>query len=192
MSLELNKAEQALNALNPKPFPLSVGAAAAAVEAAVSAISKRDWLVCGPRFRVAASLRGCPPERLVDPSDGAKPYKLAPSTLHTADRALHAVGLAIATKNTVLCILGEASVASGAFTEALNIAQLNTAPVIFLCVHRNLDEAPVTRQSAASPIALAQAYGISAVQTDDIEILSHTISDVRAQAQPFVLQFDLE
>lgn len=192
MSLELKQAEQALNDLSPKPFPLFMGSAAAAVEVAVQSLSKRDWLVCGPRFRAAASLRGCPPERLLDPANGAKPYKLAPSTLHTADRALHAVGLAMASQGTVLCILGEASIANGLFSEALNMARLQEAPVIFLCFNRNLEAAPITVQSAASPIALAQAYGISAVQTGDIEILSQTISDARAQAQPFVLQFDLE
>ena len=192
MSQVLNQAEQSLNALSPSPFPLTMGAASTAVEHAVLAMSKRDWLVCGPRFRISAALRGCPPERLLQPNDGAKPYKLAPSTMHPADRALHAVGLAMATKTPVLCILGEASVANGALTEALNVAQLNTAPVLFFCVCRNLEHSPVTRQSAASPIALAQAYGISAVQTDDIEIISHTITKARTEAKPFVLQFDLE
>ena len=192
MSHTLNQAENALNALGPSPFPLTMGGASAAVEQAVNAMSKRDWLVCGPRFRIAAALRGCPPERLLDPADGAKPYKLAPSTLNPADRALHAVGLAMATNAPVLCILGEASVANGAMTEAMNVAQLSSAPVIFFCIQRNLKDSPVTQQSAASPIALAQAYGISAVQTDNIEIITHTIADARSAAKPFVLQFDLE
>lgn len=192
MSQRILTAEAELNALEPAPFPLMVGPAAAALETAVLALSSRDWLVCGPRFRVAAALRGCPPKRLCNPSDGAKPYKLAPSTLHTADRALHAVGLALGTQTPTLCILGEASIASGSFTEALNIAALNTVPVIFLCIQRSLDAAPVAQQSIASPLDIAQAYSISAVQTSNTEILSQTISEARAQAHPFVIQFDLE
>lgn len=192
MSEEIQNLEANLNALNPLPFPLSVGKAGTALEVAVLAMNNRDWLVCGPRFRVAVALRGCPPERLQDPSAGAKPYKLAPCTLHPADRALHAVGLAMGSESPVLCILGEASIASGNFTEALNIASLNNAMVIFLCFIRNLDGAPVARQSAASPTGLAQAYSISTVQTNDIEILSEAISKARNESHPCVIQFDLE
>ena len=192
MSEEIQNLEADLNSLNPLPFPLSVGKASAALHAAVLAMNNRDWIVCGPRFRIAAALRGCPTERLKDPASGAKPYKLAPSTLHPADRALHAVGLAMGSQSPVLCVLGEASIASGHFTEALNVASLNNAPVIFLCFIRDLNGAPVARQSSASPNALAQAYSISTVQTNDIEILSEAISKARNESHPFVIQFDLE
>jgi TPP-dependent pyruvate/acetoin dehydrogenase alpha subunit len=188
----LLEAEQKLNALGPLPFPLPLGASAPALAAAVMAMSKREWIVTGPRFRLAATLRGCPVERLVDPSTGAKPYKWAPSTLDVADRALHAVGLAISSKAPTLCVLGEASLANGAISEAFNVASLQAVPVLFLFITRTLDGAPVAKQSACTPISLAEAYGISSVQTQDIEILTQELKRARSQSNPFVIQFLLE
>ena len=53
----------------------------------------------------------------------------------------------------MLCFLGNASAAAGAFHEALNAAALTRARVIFLLVLHDLDdeEAPIGRQLAAKP-----------------------------------------
>ena len=153
MSLDaLAAAERDLAALGPKPFPLPLGPLAPVVAGAFTGASKADWVVCGPRERVGAVLRGCAVERLVDPAAGARPYKLAPSSGTPGARALHAVGLAAATNARVLCILGDASTAAGAFHEALNSACLLGARVTFLVVCQPLGEgAPVGTQLATTP-----------------------------------------
>jgi len=159
----LAKAEAALAALNPKPFPLPVGNLAGTIEGAFAGMDRRCWVVAGPRERIGAVLRGCPVERLVDPSAGARPYKLAPVSTAPGTRALHAVGLALAEQSPVLCFLGMASAATGCFHEALNLATLTQAPVIFLVTIQNLGEdAPINEQISASPAALAEAHGLQA------------------------------
>ncbi|MEC8425653.1 MAG: hypothetical protein VX000_17825, partial [Myxococcota bacterium] len=66
MSVEaLADAEAALAALGPKPFPLPLGPLAPVVAGAFAGASKSDWVVCGPRERIGATLRGCTVERLV-------------------------------------------------------------------------------------------------------------------------------
>jgi 2-oxoisovalerate dehydrogenase E1 component alpha subunit len=156
----LNAADAALTALGPLPFPLPLGPLAPAVAGAFSAMSRGDWAFAGPRGRVGATLRGCSPERLVDPTTGARPYKLAPVSDAPGSRALHAVGAALASQRPTLCVLGPASVASGAFHEALNVAALTGAPAVFVLLLQELtDDAPVGRQLAADPVALAATHG---------------------------------
>ncbi len=158
----LGEAEARLQALGPIPFALPLGRLAPIVEGAFTGMKKSDWIVPGPRERIGAVLRGCPPERLVHAHAGAKPYKVAPASSAPGSRALHAVGLALADNAPVLCILGMASAASGSFAEALNVAALAAAPVIFLVTVERLDDgAPVGRQLAASPATLAEAFGIA-------------------------------
>jgi TPP-dependent pyruvate/acetoin dehydrogenase alpha subunit len=153
-------ADTELAGLGPAPFPLPLGPLAPVVAGAFRAMSKGDWAFCGPRGRVGAVLRGCTPARLVDPKAGARPYKLAPTSDAPGNRALHAVGSAIATGRPTLCILGAASVASGAFHEALNVATITGAPVVFVVVMQEItDDAPIGRQLVADPIALARAHG---------------------------------
>ena len=103
--------EQALAALGPTPFHLPLGPLAPAVAGAFTAMPKGEWVVAGPRTRVGVVLRGCPPRRLTDPAQGARPYKLAPESHAPGSRALHAVGLALGSGKPVLCMLGLASAA---------------------------------------------------------------------------------
>jgi TPP-dependent pyruvate/acetoin dehydrogenase alpha subunit len=158
---DVQAAEVALAELGPLPYVLPLGPLAPLVAGAFSGASRADWVVCGPRERVGAVLRGCGLDRLVDAAAGARPYKLAPTSGAPGARALHAVGLAMATETRVLCILGDASTAAGAFHEALNAAVLVGASVTFLVVHQPLtDDAPVGTQLATSPAKLAAAFGI--------------------------------
>ncbi len=158
---DVRAAEVALAELGPKPFPLPLGPVAPVVAGAFAGASNGDWVVCGPRERVGAVLRGCGLDRLVDPASGARPYKLAPSSGAPGSRALHAVGIAMARNERVLCILGDASTASGAFHEALNTARLTGARVTFLVVHQPLTaDAPVGAQLGTTPAKLAAAFDL--------------------------------
>jgi pyruvate dehydrogenase E1 component alpha subunit len=123
-------------------------------------MSKGDWAFAGARGRIGAVLRGASPARLADSTAGARPYKLAPVSSAPGNRALHAVGAAIASGRPTLCLLGAASLASGAFHEALNVASLTGAPVIFVVMMQEItDDAPIGRQLVAGPVTLARAHG---------------------------------
>lgn len=164
------RADATLTGLGPQPFPLPVGPLAPVVAGAFRAMSKGDWAFTGPRGRIGAVVRGCSPQRLVDPSAGARPYKLAPVSDAPGSRALHAVGAALATGRPTLCLLGAASVASGAFHEALNVGALTGAPAIFvLTLQAITDDAPIGRQLAADPVALAAAHGWHTATPDATE-----------------------
>jgi pyruvate dehydrogenase E1 component alpha subunit len=177
----LAEAEARLQALGPVPFALPLGRLAPVVEGAFTGMKKSDWVVPGPRERIGAVLRGCSPERLVHAHAGAKPYKVAPATSAPGARALHAVGLALADGAPVLCFLGMASAASGSFAEALNVAALSGARVIFLVTVQTLDDAaPVGRQLAAGPAALAEAFGIATARIPgDLESVRAAVSNAR-------------
>ena len=192
--MTLSEAEVALAALNPRPFPLPLGRLAPVVEGGFTGISKRCWVVAGPRERVGAVLRGCPVERLVDPAAGARPYKLAPSSNAPGSRALHAVGLALGTGQPVLCFLGLASAASGALHEALNTAALTGAPVIFLlAVHPIADDAPISGQLAGSPSAIAAAHGLATAQVSgSIDAVREAVSAAASAATPTLIEAILE
>jgi TPP-dependent pyruvate/acetoin dehydrogenase alpha subunit len=194
MSLDaLASAERALAALGPKPFPLPLGPLAPIVAGAFTGASKADWVVCGPRERVGAALRGCAVERLVDPAAGARPYKLAPTSGTPGARALHAVGLATSTDARVLCILGDASTATGAFHEALNSACLLGAKVTFLVVCQPVGEgAPIGTQLATTPAKLAAAFDIpvTAVDADEAAVAA-AVSAARDAEGPALVQVTL-
>ena len=177
----LAEAEARLHALGPVPFALPLGRLAPVVEGAFAGMKKGDWIVPGPRERIGAVLRGCPPERLVHAHAGAKPYKVAPASSAPGARALHAVGLALADGAPVLCFLGMASAASGSFAEALNVAALSGAPVVFLVTVQKLDDdAPVGRQLAASPSAVAKAFGIATASVrSDVESVRTAVAKAR-------------
>ena len=192
--VQLAEADAALQALGPLPYSLPLGRLTPLVAGAFAGMKRSDWAVVGPRERIGAVLRGCPVERLVDPVSGARPYKLAPSTAAPGNRALHAVGLALASGEPVLCILGLASAASGATHEALNAAALTGAPVIFVVgVHPIGDDAPVGRQLAAGPAALAGAFGLHAVSVaNTTSAVSAAVSQARAAGKPALIEVNLE
>ena len=187
--LTLARAEAALSALGPLPYPLPLGRLAPVVAGAVSGMAKGDFIVAGPRERVGAALRGCPVERLVDPALGARPSKLAPVSGSPGARALHAVGLALGSERPVLCFLGLASGATGATHEALNAAALTGAPVVFLHVAQPLAEgAPVGRQTAGEVGAIAAAFGVEAqalslATSDPDAAQAEAVRDAVAQAR---------
>jgi TPP-dependent pyruvate/acetoin dehydrogenase alpha subunit len=160
-------ADAALSDAGPTPFPLPVTGLEAVIAGAVTALGRADWWVPGLRERVGAVLRDAPVERLVDGAAGARPYKVAPPGASPATRALVAVGLADSSDGCALVHLGIGSASDGALHEALNLAALRDVSVIFLvAVHPLEGEAPLGPQLAASPCALAAAFGIEAVPVD--------------------------
>lgn len=166
--MTLEQSEHELNSRQKCPLPL--GKWRPWIEAAVHCWdqqSSKNWIFFGPRFRVAATLRGASIERLLEPEQGAKPYKIAPAGHHPAHRCLHAVGLATATESPVLVVIGQAALANGSFHEALNLLSLRPAPVCFLLFEEQLRaEAPVGQQSGFNPALLCDNYQLTYHQID--------------------------
>jgi len=189
---ELQRADHALNAAGPKPFPLPVTGLEAVVAGAILALERGDWWVPGLRERVGAVLRDVPVERLVDGHAGARPYRVAPPTPSPALRALHAVGIACAQPESVTLVhLGIGSAADGAFTEALNLAALLQARVIFLvAVHPLGNEAPVGKQLASTPRQLAKAFGIPTTEVDgsDASSVRRAVAEARKAGGPALIE----
>lgn len=175
-------------------LPLPAHGLEAVISGAVLGLQRGEWWVPGPRERVGAVLRDVPVDRLVDPSRGARPWKVAPADPAPANRALHAVGLAHATQRPALVHLGIGSTADGAFHEALNLTALLGAPVIFLvAVHPLTGDAPLGRQLATSPTSLAQAFGISALQVDgsDAYQVLEAVHTAREAHSPYLIEATL-
>ena len=85
-------------------------------------------------------------------------------------------------------MLGLASAASGAFYEALNTAALTGAPVLFVLIRQPLgDDAPVSRQIAGDPVAVAMAVGVPAERID-VANAAALVARVRALNTPFFLE----
>ncbi|MCB9680094.1 MAG: hypothetical protein H6733_01360 [Alphaproteobacteria bacterium] len=163
-------ADAALAAAGPSPFVLPVIGLEHVVVGTLRALRDGDWWVPGLRERVGAVLREVPLDRLVDGFAGARPYRVAPPTPSPALRALHAVGLALAEPDAAVAVhLGTGSIADGAFAEALNLAALRSARVVFVVGLYDLaggHGAPVPVQSAAACTALAAAYGVPTTSVD--------------------------
>lgn len=194
MSKALHAAEAALSAICSPQNSIPLGPMAPVVEGGFSGMKKTDWVVCGSRERIGAVLRGATPERLVNGNAGARPYKVAPVSDAPGNRALHAVGLALGAKTPVLCFLGSASTASGAFHEALNAAVLTGAPVIFLVAITPIkDDAPVGRQTAAYPLDLAKSHGLAVTEVPaKASDIKTAVSKARKAATPTLIQVQLE
>lgn len=190
----LRGADAALLGAGPTPFPLPVTGLEAVVVGAQRGLRRSDWWVPGLRERVGAVLRGVPLERLVDGLSGARPYRVAPPTTSPATRALHAVGLALAAPDrAVLVHLGVGSAADGAFHEALNLAALTGARVIFLVAVMQLEGAPVGAQLAGSVMSLGAAHGIRTTEVDgrDVAAITAAVTEARNADGPTVISAQL-
>ena len=182
------EADNVLNASGPKPFPLPVTGLEAVIAGSLTALKRTDWWVPGLRERVGAVLRDVPLERLTDGFVGARPYKVAPPSATPALRALTAVGLAMSMDDgCALVHLGTGSLSDGALTEALNLAALHNAPVLFVLATTEIGEdAPIGPQSAVDVRKLAGAYGISfqSVNGRDAAAVQKAVAKARKAGGP--------
>ena len=165
----LRSADAALQAMDPRPFPIPCTGLEPVIAGAMLGLDRQDWVFPGLRERIGAVLRSCPVERLADGHAGARPYRFAPVSKSPSTRMLHACGMA-ATLETerVLCFIGQGSTATGSFHEALNLASQKSLNLIFLCHAWDLDQpdSPLPPQLAASLTELASAHGLSTLSVD--------------------------
>lgn len=192
--MTLEQAEKELIDLKPHPFYVPLGRWLPIIEGAFSGMSARHWIFAGPRARIGATLRGAKPQRVLAAQDGAKPYKLAPSSDHPARRALHAVGSALRTKQPTLCILGDAALACGELHQALSLSAQHQCPIIFLIIRYPLtDEAPIAKQYTTNLKQLTQALELSyqhvSPQKTNIE---RAVQEASLTLSPFIIETTLE
>ncbi len=165
--MTLTEIEQALTAQKPSYLSdfggVGLGKIAPYMEAAVLGMSKRDWITVGQRGQIVAALRGASVATL---GNGSPSYKVALSVGNAGQRALQSIGLATASARPVLCLLSNSALSDGTFVEALNVASLKKAPVLFVVLERNTANMPISPAMSVSVTTLASALGVT----------SHTVS----------------
>jgi hypothetical protein len=130
------------------------------IAGATLGVSRKTFLLPGPREIGCGLLRGVAPDRL----RAARPWRVLPPGTDPAQRALQAVGIAMSGE-PALVFLGMGSLAYGAAQEALSLAVLHRAPVCFV-VGWYEGEGPFAPPLPVGPATLALALGIDAVEVD--------------------------
>ncbi|MDT7729671.1 MAG: 2-oxoisovalerate dehydrogenase component alpha subunit [Actinomycetota bacterium] len=160
-------------------YPSSFGQEACQV-GAVTALRRTDWLFPTYRDSVAIVSRGVRPGEALTLLRGdwhcgydPKATCTAPHCTPLATQAAHAVGLTMAARlqgddvvAVVLC--GDGATSEGDFHEAVNLAAVYDAPVVFLIQNnRYAISVPLAKQTRAETLAAkAAGYGIVGVQID--------------------------
>src|SRR6476660_6586157 len=152
-------------------FSPALGQEASVVGSAMALDPARDWIV--PRYRelVAVVHHGYPLEkvaavgmgRLTDATRIPEGVRILPTQVALAAQLPHAVGLAWGLRlqrkdSVVLTYIGEGGSSEGDFHEALNLAGVRRAPVVFFLQNNQWAISPRGRvQSAAPSFALRAA-----------------------------------
>jgi pyruvate dehydrogenase E1 component alpha subunit len=154
-------------------YPSSTGQEAAEIAAAL-ALRERDWLFPSYRDTLAVVARGVDPVEALtllrgDWHTGYDPRasRVAPLSTPLATQLPHAVGLAHAARLrgdgvAALAMVGDGGTSEGDFHEALNIAAVWRAPVVFLVQNNGYAiSVPLAKQTAAPTFAhKAVGYGM--------------------------------
>ncbi len=175
-------------------FAPSIGQEAASA-GAVFAMEPKDWLVSAFRELAGWLARGMPVESFFLYYNGyeeanlyAKERRILPISIIVGSQLPHAVGLGYALQyrneeNTaVVAFMGDGATSQGDFHEALNLAGLWKAPVVFVCQNNHWAiSIPVSKQSASRTLAQkAIAYDITGVQVDGNDILGMYVATRQA------------
>ena len=112
-------------------------------------------------------------------SDFQGPREDFPVCIPVASHAPHAVGVALAFKlraepRVAVCVLGDGATSKGDFAEALNMAGVWRAPVVFVVTNNQWAiSVPRARQSAAARLAdKAPGAGIPGLQVDGNDVIA--------------------
>ncbi|MFJ4206086.1 thiamine pyrophosphate-dependent dehydrogenase E1 component subunit alpha [Streptomyces sviceus] len=187
--------------------PSSLGQEACQIGAAL-ALRPSDWLF--PTYRDCTALVS----RDIDPvealtllrGDGHCGYdpvshRTAPQCTPLATHAAHATGLAHGerlkgTDTVALALVGDGATSEGDFHEALGLAGVLRAPVVFLVQNnRYAISVPFAAQSAAPSLAYKGiGYGVRSEQVDGndaaavLAVLTKAVEDARAGGGPWLVE----
>jgi pyruvate dehydrogenase E1 component alpha subunit len=167
-------------------FSPVLGQEAAVVGSAMATDPSRDWLVPQYRETIAYVRHGLPLVNLaasymgkVDHGRIPDGVNLLPLQVALAAQLQHATGLAWGLKlqkkdAVVMTYIGEGGSSEGDFHEALNLAGVVKAPIVFVLQNNNWAiSTPRKLQSAAPSFALrAQGYGFPGVEVDGNDVLA--------------------
>jgi len=166
-------------------FASSHGQEAAQV-GAVFALEPGDWLFPSYRDTVGTFARGVDIVEILALFQGSwhcgfdpHEHRVAPLTTPLATQALHATGLAMAAKLrndpiVALTFFGDGAASEGDAHEAMNMAAVYQAPVIFLVQNNHYAiSVPIEQQMRTSAIASrAAGYGMPGVLVDGNDVLA--------------------
>lgn len=176
-----------------------IGQEACSVGSVLPLDTTRDWFV--PQYREAAGqlLHGLPLVQAFLWHMGSplgfyipKHLRMLPFNAAVAGQIPHATGLAWGLRlrggdEVVVVHFGEGATSQGDFHEAINLAGVVKAPVIFFCQNNNWAiSTPRELQTASATIAQkAVAYGIPGVQVDgnDLFAVVHVMREAVARAR---------
>ncbi|RPF31441.1 pyruvate dehydrogenase (acetyl-transferring) E1 component subunit alpha [Streptomyces sp. TLI_185] len=187
--------------------PSSLGQEACQVGAAL-ALRAGDWLFPTYRDCVALVSRGIDPVEALtllrgDAHCGYDPvrHRTAPQCTPLATHAAHAAGLAHGERlkgadTVALALVGDGATSEGDFHEALNLAGVLKAPVVFLVQNNGYAiSVPLSEQCAAPSLAYkGVGYGIRSEQVDGndaaavLTVLTTAVEDARAGGGPWLVE----
>jgi pyruvate dehydrogenase E1 component alpha subunit len=188
-------------------YPSALGQEACEI-AAVASLAAGDWLFPTYRDSIALLTRGVKPEHILasfrgDWHSGYDPYehRIAPQATPLATQALHAVGLATASKlkrdsTVALTLLGDGATSEGDTHEALNFAAVWQAPVVFLVQNNQFAiSVPLDKQMHCRTIAdKAIGYGMPSYYVDGNDVAAMyavttaAVADARAGNGPTLIE----
>ena len=171
-----------------------VGHEAAQVGAAL-AMESSDWIFPYYRDFAMAVCRGIDPGAILTIFRGLThgawnpyEYRFAPFIIPVGTQVPHAVGYAIGCTfdhepTAVLVGFGEGATSTGDWHEAMNVAGVFQAPVVFLCENNQWAiSVPINEQVAGRVVDRAAGYGFPGVRIDGTDALT-VYAVVRAAAQ---------
>jgi pyruvate dehydrogenase E1 component alpha subunit len=187
--------------------PSSLGQEACQVGAAL-ALRPTDWLFPTYRDCVALVSRGMDAVEALallrgDRHCGYDPvrHRTAPQCTPLATHAAHATGLAHGerlkgTDTVALALVGDGATSEGDFHEAVNLAGVLRAPVVFFVQNnRYAISVPLSAQSAAPSLAYkGVGYGVRSEQVDGndaaavLAVLTAAVEDARAGGGPWLVE----
>lgn len=170
------------------------GQEAAIVGSMIALERGRDWVVPQYRELAAMAYHGVPLVQIFryfmgDPQAGRHPEgtRVMPIQIALAAQLPHAVGLAWGLRHqkedaAVLVYFGEGAASEGDTHEALNLAGVRRAPVVFMLQNNGWAiSTPLRLQTAAASLAArAEGYGIAGEQVDGNDLLAVHAATTRA------------
>ena len=164
-------------------YPSALGQEACEI-AAVASLAPQDWLFPTYRDSIALLARGVEPKDILASFRGDwhsgydyQQHRIAPQATPLATQALHAVGLATASKlkrddTVALTLLGDGATSEGDAHEAFNFAAVWQAPVVFLVQNNQFAiSVPLDKQMACRTIAdKAIGYGMPGYYVDGNDV----------------------
>lgn len=170
-------------------------------------LQPNDWLVASYREVLAYMIKGVPMIGVMKQWGGdipdSYPYEAhcLPFQIVLGSQMLHATGIAQAIKydqkpDVVVAVCGDGATSEGDFHEALNLAGVFQAPVVFVVQNNGWAiSVPRSRQTAAKYIAhRGPGYGIPAqiVDGNDVlavyQIISDSVARARAGGGPALIE----